>query len=78
MEISLLEKGSKEDKLTHIDHNPYCFGKMLEYLRLKQLHSINLAKDPAPVQVRHSQKKSFERVVDYYFPGDSCKKFILG
>lgn len=76
-EISLLKKAADESKVTHIEHSPYCFGKILDYLRLKQLNSVNLAKVPAPPSVRNSQKKSFEKVVDYYFPGESSK-FILG
>jgi len=63
--------------VTQIEHDPYCFGKILDYLRLKQLHSVNLVKDPAPPTVRKSRKKTFEKIVDYYFPGDSSK-FVLG
>ncbi len=37
-EISLLERTSR-DFVTLIEHSPYCFGKILDYLRLKQLHS---------------------------------------
>ena len=69
-EIRLLKKAAKEDKVTRIEHHPYGFGKMLEYLRLKQLHSVNLAEDPAPVQIQESQMNSFAKVVDYYFPGE--------
>lgn len=76
-EISLLKKAANENKVTHIDHSPYCFGKILDYLRMKQLHSANLAKAPNPPSVKISQKRTFETVVDYYFPGDSSK-FILG
>jgi len=76
-EICLLKKAANADKVAQIEHSPYCFGKILEYLRLKQLHSVNLVKVPAPPSIRKSQKKSFEKVVDYYFPGDSYK-FILG
>eukprot|EP00984_Skeletonema_dohrnii_P021398 scaffold10679_cov99-Skeletonema_dohrnii-CCMP3373.AAC.3 len=76
-EISLLKKASNEDKVTQIEHSPYCFGKILDHLRLKQLHSVNLSDEPSSPTVCESQKKSFEKVVDYYFPGESSK-FILG
>ena len=76
-EIEKLEKASR-DIVTLIEHSPYCFGKMLDYLRSKQLHSQGLLeKEPALPKVCDSQKKRFEKVVKYYFPGDAAK-FILG
>ncbi|KAL3777208.1 hypothetical protein ACHAW5_000746 [Stephanodiscus triporus] len=76
-EIEKLDKSSR-DIVTLIEHSPYCFGKMLDYLRLKQLHSQGLlAKHPALPIVCDSQKKRFDKVVKYYFPGESAK-FILG
>jgi hypothetical protein len=76
-EIDKLEKASR-DIVTLIEHSPYCFGKMLDYLRSKQLHSQGLLeKEPALPKVCDSQKKRFEKVVKYYFPGDAAK-FILG
>ncbi|KAL3777416.1 hypothetical protein ACHAW5_010218 [Stephanodiscus triporus] len=76
-EIGALENASR-DFVTLIEHSPYCFGKILGYLRLKRLHSLGLlGKEPALPLVCDSQKKRFEKVVKYYFPGDSAK-FILG
>ena len=76
-EIKMLEQVS-QDNVTLIEHSPYCFGKILDYLRLKQLHSLGiLANEPTLPKVLDSQKKRFEKVVNYYFPGDSAK-FILG
>jgi hypothetical protein len=76
-EIDKLEKASR-DIVTLIEHSPYCFGKMLDYLRSKQLHSQGLLeKEPALPKVCDSQKNRFEKVVKYYFPGDAAK-FILG
>jgi hypothetical protein len=77
-EIVKLEKSSCRDNATLIEHSPYCFGKMLDFLRSKQLHSLGfLAKEPPFPKVCDSQKKRFEKVVKYYFPGDAAK-FILG
>ncbi len=67
-EIKLLEQKS-QDVSTLIEHSPYCFGKILDHLRLKRLQSINLAEEPAPPSVCESQQKRFEKVVKYYFPG---------
>jgi hypothetical protein len=76
-EIEKLEKSS-QDIVTLIEHSPYCFGKMLDYLRLKRLHLLGLfEEEPALPKVCDSQKDRFEKVVKYYFPGDSAK-FILG
>ena len=75
--IKMLEQVS-QDNVTLTEHSPYCFGKILDYLCLKQLHSLGiLANEPTLPKVLDSQKKRFEKVVKYYFPGDSAK-FILG
>ena len=70
-------KQSTQDVATLIEHGPYCFGKILDYLRLKHLHSQGLVDEPALPTVCETQKSRFEKVVKYYFPGDSSK-FILG
>ena len=75
-EIRKLDNASY-DYVTLIEHSPYCFCKILDYLRLKQLHSHGLADEPALPTVCDNQKRRFEKVVKYYFPGDSAK-FILG
>ena len=75
-EIQKLEKAI-QDVVTLIEHSPYCFGKILDYLRMKQLHSQGLVEEPVLPTVCDSQKSRFEKVVQYYFPGDSAK-FVLG
>eukprot|EP00984_Skeletonema_dohrnii_P017700 scaffold8135_cov127-Skeletonema_dohrnii-CCMP3373.AAC.2 len=77
-EISALKKTSSEDTVTLIEHSPYCFGKILDYLRMKYLHSIELIdNEPALPTVCDDQKKRFAKVVKYYFPGESSS-FVLG
>jgi hypothetical protein len=76
-EIKMLKQASKEI-VTLIEHSPYCFGKILDYLRLKRLNSLGLlGQGPIMPRVCDAQKNRFEKVVKYYFPGDSSK-FILG
>jgi hypothetical protein len=76
-EIEKLEKSSR-DFVTLIEHSPYCFGKILNYLRVKKLRSQGLiAAEPDMPKVSDSQKDRFEKVAKYYFPGNSAK-FILG
>ena len=77
-EIIKLEQTVSQDVVTLIEHSPYCFGKILDYLRLKQLNSVGLLEEePAFPTVHDSQKNSFTKIVKYYFPGDSSM-FILG
>jgi hypothetical protein len=75
-EIKQLDEASR-DTATLIEYSPYCFGKILDYLRLKHLHSLGLIEEPALPTVCEAQQKRLEKVVKYYFPGNSAK-FILG
>jgi hypothetical protein len=74
----LLKEIEKLDKGLLIEYSPYCFDKILNHLRLMQLHSIGLIdKEPSLPEVDESQKQRFEKVVKYYFPGDVAK-IMLG
>ncbi|KAL7529096.1 hypothetical protein ACHAWF_002836 [Thalassiosira exigua] len=75
-EIKSLENAC-QDTVTLIEHSPYCFGKILEYLRLRQLHAQGLVREPSLPSICEAQKSRFEKVVKYYFPGDSAK-LVLG
>lgn len=76
-EIKFLKQKS-EEIVTLIEQSPFCFGKILDYLRLKHFHTLGLLdKEPALPKVCALQQHRFEKVVKYYFPGDWCK-FILG
>mmetsp|Transcript_21001 Transcript_21001/g.41904 ORF Transcript_21001/g.41904 Transcript_21001/m.41904 type:complete len:590 (+) Transcript_21001:58-1827(+) len=75
-EIKQLEKAS-QDVVTFIEQSPYCFGKLVDFLRLKHLSSLGLTVDPALPSVCEHKKDMFEKMIRYYFPGDSSK-LILG
>jgi hypothetical protein len=76
-EIGELKRAS-EDIVTLIEHSPYCFDKILNHLRLMQLHSIGLiVKEPALPEVDKSQKPRYEKVVNYYFPGSAANHLRL-
>ena len=76
-EIEKLEKASR-DFASSIEHSPYCFGKILDHLRLRRLHLLGLlAEEPLLPKVYDSQKDRFEKIVKYYFPGEAAKS-ILG
>ena len=72
-EIKSLKERVNQDTSTFIEHSPYCFGKILDYLRMKYLHSIGLIDEPSLPTVCDEQKIRFEKVVKYYFPGESSK-----
>jgi hypothetical protein len=73
----LLKEIEKLDKGLLIEYSPYCFDKILNHLRLMQLHSIGLiVKEPSLPEVDESQKQRFETIVKYYFPGDSAKTML--
>ena len=75
-EIKQLEKAS-QDVVTLIEHSPNCFGKILDFLRMKQVDSLELCGNPALPSVCENKRDMFEKVVKYYFPGESSKR-ILG
>ena len=76
-EIKQLEK-STHDVSTLIEHSPYCFGKILDFLRLKRFHSLDLIREePYGTKVLETEKKRFTKIVNYYFPGD-CAELVLG
>lgn len=70
-------KRSSGDIAASVQHSPYSFGKMLDYLRLKKLHFKKLVDAPLLPTVRESERNRFERTVKYFFPGDSATH-ILG
>ncbi|KAL7544142.1 hypothetical protein ACHAWF_007527 [Thalassiosira exigua] len=75
-EIEKLEKASR-DVVTLVEHSPYCFGKILDHLRLSQLNTDGFVEKLALPYVCESQRSRFEKVVKYYFPGETSK-FVLG
>ncbi len=43
---------------------------------MKQAHSLGLIGEPSVPEVADAQKKRFEKVVKFYFPGDAAKLFL--
>ncbi|KAL7531111.1 hypothetical protein ACHAWF_003633 [Thalassiosira exigua] len=74
-EIDQLKKASRA-VVTLVEHSPYCFGKILDHLRLSQLNADGFGEKPSLPQVCESQRSRFEKVVKYYFPGETAK-FVL-
>ncbi|EJK77995.1 hypothetical protein THAOC_00131, partial [Thalassiosira oceanica] len=76
-QINDLRKAS-EDSATLIEHSPYCFGKILDYLRTKRLHALNLIDEVRCPVADGSQKERFEKVVRYFFPGSQADEILDG
>eukprot|EP00986_Skeletonema_menzelii_P015461 scaffold11801_cov145-Skeletonema_menzelii.AAC.1 len=76
-EISSLKKTASEDRVTLIEHSPYCFGKILDSLRLKRLHDEDFIDEPPLPSVSDDQMNRFKKIVRYYFPGE-ISAYILG
>jgi len=70
-EIRNLKKGGQVEGFL-IEQSSYCFGKILDQLRLHALRSAfhDMAPIPPPT-IREPYRKRFKRIVEYYFPTDS-------
>ena len=73
---------SDSDDGALIDHSSYCFGKIIDQMRLKRMFPAGMQCLERPEVVPH-ERSSFERIVKYYFPGqesfilDGVKKFAF-
>jgi hypothetical protein len=75
-EIKKLER-AQGDAAILIEHSPYCFEKIIDHFRLESMFTKGLIKNkPGLPVVRDSEKSRFEKVVKYYFPGDSSKSLF--
>jgi hypothetical protein len=63
-----------DDDGVMIEQSAYCFGKIVDYLRLRAIAMPGVKQPPPPVIVEH-QRKNFGRVVSFYFPG--VEDFII-
>eukprot|EP00970_Alexandrium_tamarense_P011712 scaffold2566_cov125-Alexandrium_tamarense.AAC.15 len=71
-------KRDRSNTTVLIEHSPYCFEKMIDFLRVEGSYIKGLVElKPEKPIVRKAEKSRFEKVVKHYFPGESCK-MILG
>lgn len=74
--INNLRKEEEENSATFIEHSDYCFGKIIDHMRLKAMVSLGVP-DPSPPEIREPDRKRFRRIVEYYFPKEeSAKEFL--
>ena len=62
------DDGDSEDDFEPIDFSAYCFGKMVDHLRLLAITGRDATSVACPV-IRADERGNFERLVKYFFPG---------
>eukprot|EP00568_Trieres_chinensis_P014470 CAMPEP_0183327114 /NCGR_PEP_ID=MMETSP0160_2-20130417/83594_1 /TAXON_ID=2839 ORGANISM="Odontella Sinensis, Strain Grunow 1884" /NCGR_SAMPLE_ID=MMETSP0160_2 /ASSEMBLY_ACC=CAM_ASM_000250 /LENGTH=520 /DNA_ID=CAMNT_0025495227 /DNA_START=291 /DNA_END=1849 /DNA_ORIENTATION=- len=67
---------SMDCEVVFIEQNRYCFGKIVNQLRIQAMcpsakHLLSIA------DIQASQQKSFQRTLDYYFPGESASSIFV-
>ena len=73
--LLLKEIAGLRSEVVFIDHSAYCFGKILDTLRLRAMCQTDKTLPPS-VFIKEPKKEHFEAIVDYYFPGE-FSSFIL-
>eukprot|EP00588_Corethron_pennatum_P027358 CAMPEP_0194312080 /NCGR_PEP_ID=MMETSP0171-20130528/9001_1 /TAXON_ID=218684 /ORGANISM="Corethron pennatum, Strain L29A3" /LENGTH=601 /DNA_ID=CAMNT_0039066451 /DNA_START=172 /DNA_END=1977 /DNA_ORIENTATION=+ len=70
-------KKSASDNVIFVEQSAYCFGKIIDQLRLRNMCQPGDELPPGP-NICEPEKKRFKRIVEYYFPGEEASSFILG
>ena len=74
--IQKLREKDKEMAAPLIKHSVYCFGKIIDHMRLKAMHCAGFVAAPSPPQVRDGNKHQLKRIVEFYFPNESASDFL--
>ena len=64
----LLLKGiaSLRTEAIFVEHNSYCFGKIIDTLRLRSM--CKSEKNLSSLYIQESHQERFKKIIDYYFP----------
>ena len=74
--IQKLRDEDDENSATFIEHSDYCFGKIIDHMRLKTMSGLDVP-DPSPPEIREPDKQRFKRIVQFYFPTEeSAAQFL--
>ena len=60
----------KKSEAVFMDRDTYCFGKILDTLRIRAM--CQSEDTMPPVYIHESHQGRFDKIVDYYFPGESA------
>ena len=63
-------------KALFVEHNSYFFGKILGTLWLRSMCQIE--KNLPSLYIQESHQEQFNKLVDYYFPGESALFILQG
>jgi len=74
--LLLKEIASLRTKAVFVNHNSYCFGKILDTLRLRSMGQSE--KNLPSLYIQESHRERFNKLVDYYFPGESALFILQG
>ena len=77
-EITHLHREKKpEAQAVFVDHNAYCFGKIIDSLPIRAMCE-NEETLPYYVYIQDTHQENFETIVDYLFPGESTSFILQG
>lgn len=74
--IQKLRDEEAEGDITFIEHSAYCFGKIIDHMRLIAMNSALGVPAPSPPTVKEAEMKRFKRIVEFYFPTESSAQFL--
>ena len=77
-EIANLRREKKpETQAVFVDHNAYCFGKIIELLRIRAMCK-NKETLSSYTYIKDFHQERFEKIVDYLFSGESTSLMLQG
>ena len=66
--INLRREKKPRAKAVFVDHNAYCFGKIIESLWIQEMYK-NKEDLTSCIYIQDLHQEHFETIVDYLFPG---------
>lgn len=72
------ETNRKSSAPTLVEHDAYCFGKILNHMRAESMSRLPLVPPPEPPEIDPLYRKRFRRIVEYYFPTKESSAAFLG
>jgi hypothetical protein len=70
--MKAIEKLRNENNETLIGQSDYCFGKIIDHMRLKAMRELDVP-DSGPPEIREPDKRRFKAIVEYYFPKNTSE-----
>ena len=74
---NLRRKKKPETQAVFVDHNAYCFGKIIELLRIREMCK-NKETLSSYTYIQDFRQERFETIVDHLFSGESTSLMLQG